>query len=386
MDATSTTHDRTRGWVFYLFGWVLVALLFALGRSPEPTVSAVSWWVFAAELCRWMLWAALVPGVVRATRWIGSRRGALSGHPVGQLALHASVALAFTLFATGTLTLAFVGLGAAQGGPGGDGLLRPAFQQASLSYHLLTYLAIAIAIFAARCFDRSRGRALRTTALEAQLAQARLQALKAQLHPHFLFNTLNAISALMHRDVDSADRMIALLSDLLRVSLDKDDRHQVSLREELEILERYLAIERIRFRDRLRVEIDVERPCYDALVPRLILQPLVENSVIHGIALQSTAGLIAIRARRKGNRLAVSVSDDGPGLLEEPPLREGVGLSNTRARLAELYGSDHRLALERAAVGGLEVIIEVPFEQQPRFPRDSFPPALSPKNAGLTDT
>ncbi len=363
-------HDRTRGWgwILYLCAWVLIALLFAFGRSPGPGASSVTGWVVTAELCRWLLWAALAPGILRSTRWIARRRGAFFS-PVGKTLLHGLAALAFTLAATGVLTLAFTGLRAAQGGSAGDGSIEAAFHQAPLFYNLLTYLVLVTAILAARSFDRSRGRALRTTALEAQLAQARLQALKAQLHPHFLFNTLNAISALMHRDVESADRMIALLSDLLRVSLDKDDRHQVSLREELEILERYLAIERIRFRDRLRIEIDVERPCYDALVPRLILQPLVENSVIHGIALQSTAGLIAIRARRKGNRLAVSVADDGPGLLEEPPLREGVGLSNTRARLAELYGSDHRLALERAAVGGLEVNIEVPFEQQPRFPR-----------------
>ena len=118
-----------------------------------------------------------------------------------------------------------------------------------------------------------------------------------QLQPHFLFNTLNAISALMHRDVDAADRMISLLSDLLRFSLERDDRHQVSLAAELEFLNRYLAIEKIRFRDRLAVEIDVEPPCLAAQVPRLILQPLVENSIKHGIAMRSAAGRIAIRAR-----------------------------------------------------------------------------------------
>ena len=368
----STHNDRFRGWALYLGCWVLVALLFAFGRATDPGSPAVSGFAIGSELCRWLLWAALAPGILRATQWISSRRGSVTGHPIGKAVLHGFSALVFSSFATVLLTLTFAGLQLLQGsGPLGAERLQAALDRVPPFYNLLTYLAIAAAIHTGRFFDRSRGRAMRTTALEAQLAQARLQALKAQLHPHFLFNTLNAISALMHRDVESADRMIALLSDLLRVSLDKDDRHQVSLREELAILERYLAIERIRFRDRLRIEIDVERPCYDALIPRLILQPLVENSVIHGIALQSTAGLISIRARRTGNRLSVTVADDGPGLLEESPLKEGVGLSNTRARLAELYGSDHRLTLERATVGGLEVGIEVPFEFQPRFPDGS---------------
>ncbi|MCG8458675.1 MAG: histidine kinase, partial [Holophagales bacterium] len=235
-----------------------------------------------------------------------------------------------------------------------------------LEYNLVVYFGIMATIQAFLYHTRFRRRELKASRLEAQLAMARLEVLKMQLHPHFPFNTLNAISALMHRDVHAADRMITLLSDLLRLSLDKDDRHQVPLGNELEFLERYLAIEKIRFRDRLVVRMDIDPSCLEAQVPRLILQPLVENSIRHGIAVHSAASLVAVRARRKGNRLDLSVSDDGPGMSSGKPSREGVGLANTRARLEQLYGDDHRFALERAETGGLRVHMEIPFEEAPR--------------------
>lgn len=348
--------ERGRGIVgalAFLAGWTLLGLAVALGNAASPIEDAAPG-ALLSETLRWLTWGLLSPWIYAASRHAGRRRAAMAA------LLNTVYGIAF--FA------AITGVGIAR-----RAWLSPSTEllpRHELIGDLLIYLGIGMAIFAYHHRERSRGRAIRTSALEAQLAQARLQALKAQLHPHFLFNTLNAISALMHRDVDSADRMIALLSDLLRVSLDKDDRHQVSLKDELGFLERYLAIERIRFRDRLTVDIDVETGCSAALVPRLILQPLVENSIIHGIALQSTAGLIAIRARRKGNRLVVSVADDGPGLLGDRPSREGVGLSNTRARLAELYGAEQRVILERAAEGGLQVTLEMPFEHTPRFPVD----------------
>ncbi len=217
-----------------------------------------------------------------------------------------------------------------------------------------------------RPHDAPREGELAASRLESQLAQANLRMLKMQLHPHFLFNTLNAISSLMHSDVEAADRMIVRLSDLLRMALEKDDRHQVPLESELDFLHRYLAIEQIRFRDRLKVDIDVEPVCLPAQVPRLILQPLVENAIRHGIAMRSAAGRLAIRARRRGARLELSVADDGPGLPPNRPLRPGVGLANTQARLAQLYGGDGSLELVDGEGGGFEVVVEIPFEKQPR--------------------
>jgi sensor histidine kinase YesM len=205
---------------------------------------------------------------------------------------------------------------------------------------------------------------LRATQLETQLAQAQLQALKMQLHPHFLFNTLHAISALIDDDVKGARRMIARLSELLRLTLDNVGQQEVSLRQELEALERYLEIEQIRFQDRLTVRLAVAPETLDARVPNLVLQPIVENAIRHGIAPRSSAGNIEIRAERRDGMIELQVIDDGPGLQPgNEEFKEGVGLANTRARLRQLYGSDHRIEIKDADEGGLAVKLSIPFRQ-----------------------
>ena len=248
----------------------------------------------------------------------------------------------------------------------GPAVLRQT-NDAGVWYYVSVYLAVVAVIWGLTHREGLRRHELAASRLEGQLAQANLRMLKMQLQPHFLFNALNAVSALMHRDVDAADRMIAQLSDLLRLSLEKDERHQVRLDAELDFLHRYLAIEQIRFHDRLQVEIDVSPACLGAQVPRLILQPLVENAIRHGIAMRSAAGRLHISARRRDGRLALTVADDGPGLTPGRPLRPGVGLANTQARLDQLYGDDCSLELVNAEEGGLEVRLDVPFETEPRF-------------------
>ena len=176
--------------------------------------------------------------------------------------------------------------------------------------------------------------------LETQLAHAQLDALKMQLNPHFLFNTLNSVSSLMYVDVDAADAMLARLSDFLRLTLDRPIAPRIPLHQELDFVQRYLEIERIRFEERLRVTIDVERSAEDVLVPALLLQPLVENAIHHGIAKRAGGGAIAIRARREEKWLHLTVRDDGEGA---GAVRERVGLGNTRARLQALYADQHRL-------------------------------------------
>jgi signal transduction histidine kinase len=229
-------------------------------------------------------------------------------------------------------------------------------------------------------YRKYREREVRASQLEARLAQAQLQVLKMQLHPHFLFNTLHAISALLHLDVAVADRMIARLGELLRSALENAGTQEVSLKEELEFIKPYLEIEQARLGPRLVVHLDVDPETMDACVPNLILQPLVENAIRHGIAPHPEAGRIEIQVQREQAWLRLQVRDDGPGLSPEQQadLREGVGLSNTRARLQQLYGDAHRFDLGNAADGGLVVTLVIPFrEDATDFTRPEEGPNLS---------
>ncbi len=218
-----------------------------------------------------------------------------------------------------------------------------------------------------------RAREVDAAQLETRLMEAQLQALQCQLHPHFLFNTLHAISALVHRDPDRADAMIERLSDLLRLTLDKVGAQEVPLAEELEYLQAYLDIVQIHFGGRLEVRQAIDPETLDALVPYLVLQPIVENAVRHGLEPRLGTGLLTIAARRVGGVLRLVVSDNGRG-LPGPALDDahfGVGLSNTRARLERLHHGRHTLALTVNPEGGVIVTIEVPFRHAPA-------PAASP--------
>lgn len=199
--------------------------------------------------------------------------------------------------------------------------------------------------------------------LETRLAQAQLDALKMQIHPHFLFNTLNTISVLMQDDVAAANKMLIRLSELLRAALKSEKAQEVSLRQELEFLRGYLEIEQTRFQDRLRVDFDVEAETLDSLVPNLILQPLVENAIKHGIAPRAECGTIRVEARAHNGRVELSVSDNGTGLGggESKNESNGIGLSNTRARLEKLYGAQHNFEIVSPRSGGLEVRVTIPF-------------------------
>jgi two-component system, LytTR family, sensor kinase len=223
-------------------------------------------------------------------------------------------------------------------------------------------LAIIHAVEFQRRVTEQRTREAR---LEARLAEARLAALTAQLQPHFLFNTLHAISALMHRNVEAADRMLARLGDLLRSSLAAGDTNELPLEEELRLLDAYLDIARVRFADRLTIAVDVPPETRRALVPRFILQPLVENALQHGIGSREGAGCVRIEARNSGGRLRLTVADNGsaPSLSSGTFPREGIGLTNTRERLRERYGADHEFLLQAAPDGGLVATMNIPFRE-----------------------
>lgn len=199
-----------------------------------------------------------------------------------------------------------------------------------------------------------------TARLETQLAQAELHALTAQLQPHFLFNTLHAISSLMDEDVRAARRMLTRLSELLRQTLESTSTQELSLKRELDFVRGYLEIEQTRFADRLRVRYEVAAELLDAAVPKLILQPLCENALRHGILPKPEGGSLTIRARREGLAIELEVADDGIGSQE--PIREGIGLSNVRQRLLQLYGPAYGLALQARPEGGLVATVKIPFK------------------------
>ncbi|MSU23209.1 MAG: hypothetical protein EXS32_05215 [Opitutus sp.] len=253
------------------------------------------------------------------------------------------------------------GLGGPRGpGPGGFG---PLFSRANLSIPI--YLLLVTAAHAAAYYRRAQDRDRQALVLEAGLNQAKLDALRLQLQPHFLFNTLNAISTLVHRDANAADELIGDLSELLRLSL-LTTAHEVPLARELELLDCYLAIEQTRLGDRLRIVRAIEPAATSALVPTFVLQPLAENAVRHGLEPRSAPGTITISARREGGTLRLTVADDGVGLASgQGVARRGIGLANTEARLQALHGTSAKLELHTPPEGGLRAELTLPCRTTP---------------------
>jgi glucose-6-phosphate-specific signal transduction histidine kinase len=233
----------------------------------------------------------------------------------------------------------------------------------SAAMNLLVYAAGVALVQGLSIYEMYRERERRTLQLQGELATAHLEALRGQLQPHFLFNTLNTVTALLRRDPDGAERVITRLGDLLRISLQNTSRQEIPLHEELDFLDRFLEIQQVRFQDRLTVRRDVAPDTLDAAVPTLLLQPLVENAIKHGIEPNATAGVVTIRAQRRDEELLLEVCDNGNGLPAggAASLREGVGIANTRARLEQLYGEHHRFDLRDGDDGGVCVSITIPF-------------------------
>jgi two-component system LytT family sensor kinase len=273
---------------------------------------------------------------------------------------HLAIAFASALAWMASLTIVFsVVTGTAFSNP---------FRIANLSWftsNLFAYSLFVAIIHVVSFQERARESELHTALLQSQLSTARLETLKAQLHPHFLFNTLHTISELIHIDPKAADAMVIRLGRLLRLSLEYTGEAEVSLEREVEVLTVYLDLHRMRH-DRLEATIDIDPSLHGALVPPMIFQPLVENSLRHGINRRSTSGSISIVAERIGERLRLAVRDDGIGLPEH--LVEGVGLTNTRTRLAQLYDREESFVLRPRGGGGTEAIVEFPLRfQSPRL-------------------
>lgn len=228
--------------------------------------------------------------------------------------------------------------------------------------HVLSFWIVVGAVYVIDSLREARDRQIATAELEARLAEAQLQNLRLQLQPHFLFNALNTISSVMHEDVDRADVMLTQLSDLLRRTLRAANSQEVSLEEELAMLKSYLGIMEARFGDDLQVDFAIDPAVSQAMVPQLILQPLVENSIRHGRDAHSSRVDIHVRAAREDGRLLLQVSDNGPGIpdIEKSEWKKGIGISNTEERLEGLYGADHELLMENADGRGLIVSVRLP--------------------------
>ena len=343
--------------------WTIPGLLFGSQLFFHERIRGVyltSWdWLgyVVWQLVGWYFWAPVTPFVLLLGRRFPLRPPRL----LRGLALH--------LFVASLMTFAFAAWNTLFARP-----IAPSetvyeldpwwFMDAFLSqrFHtsLLTYFLILGVGYGIDFYRQQRARELRASQLEAQLAQAQLEALKMQLHPHFLFNTLNGIAMLVRKGGQrEAVSMLAGLSDLLRLALENSGTQLVSLKNELNFLERYLELQRIRFQDRLTVVMDVDAETLNAEVPNLILQPIVENTIRHGVEVSSEPVRVVIRARRQGELLQLEIEDDGPGFSESG--REGVGLTNTRQRLERLYGEQHRFTIGNGASKGVVAVLDIPF-------------------------
>jgi len=357
-------------WLIYFAIWTFVAL-FLISQGVARALyleQRIAWRIlFSVWLTDSYLWALLAPLV-----WTVSKR-----LPISRRRWWCAIPIHFVLsavFAVGEAAL-FALLTTALGLR-----IRPTFLATfrmvlpgDFHLNIVLYWAIVGIQHAFSVYCRSQEREteaaqlqLRTSELERQLDRATLSALRMQLHPHFLFNTLNAIVVLVRQGkTEDADQMLTNLSELLRRTLEEWENQEVPLRIEIEFLRLYLDIERVRFQDRLSIDLAFEPETLGALVPCFLLQPLVENAVRHGIAKSSAPGKVALRSRRIGSTLEFRISDDGPGFATTKDAnRYGVGLSNTRARLQQLYGRQQCLDLESPESGGTVATIRIPYRDE----------------------
>lgn len=345
----------------YAVAWTVIGLISATQANllwpasyppPASRLKLATW-----HLMVWYGWAALTPLILR----MGRRFSLEGGLWRFRTLLHAVAGIGFALthMCFFVWTWRVLEPRIALRASFTENLQQVMYQ--GIVFEWLIYWLVLGSSYGLDYYRRYRERDLAAEQLRRQLMEAQLRALKMQLHPHFLFNTLNTIATrVREHDNDNAVRMLAGLGDLLRYVLDRDDRQEALLEEELDFVERYLAIEQARFEERLTVHFRVMPETRAAVVPSFILQPLVENAIRHGVAPRASAGVIEIEAARLGDRLRVRVRDNGPGLPEDLSADdEGVGLRNTRARLERLYGDEHRFSLSNGE--GLTVELVIPF-------------------------
>jgi signal transduction histidine kinase len=331
-------------------------LVYGADGTPAPMLFIALW-----AATPWYFWAAVAPLVA----WLGTRIPVVRGNLLRSVPTHLGAALGLGLVSTVLVVILFVVTDAVPEEMAADPLwgLILFVSTWQLTINLLSYAAILGGSYAIDFYRRYQERELAASRLSQQLANAQLQALRMQLNPHFLFNAMNTVAMMVRKqENDAAVRTLAELSDLIRYVLEDTQSHEVPLRQELDFVRQYLALEQVRFSDRLNVRIDAPDDTLDARVPNLLLQPLVENAIRHGIARSAAASTVEIIVRRTNGQLAIEVLDDGPGLPNIPTTAGGgLGIHNTQERLKQMYGDQQEFHLRSREDRGAAASMKLPF-------------------------
>lgn len=345
--------------------WAVLGLLYGgpiYFEMRSEGMDHAAWRVFSWGILMWLAWAPLTPVIV----WFARRYSLLDGAWKKNLLVHLPAFLAMSVLHSAAATVITLSIDPFDGLGDSPKTFWPRFLSGvpgSFRSDLLIYGGVIGICYAFDYYRKYREREILATRLEAQLAQAQLDALRMQLHPHFLFNTLNSIAGLVRDQKNQAAvSMLVGLSDLLRHTLEHSSRQEVELREELNFIKLYLNIQQTRFSDRLRTEFDIDPATATALVPNLILQPLTENALRHGIANSAETGVVGISSKVQNGHLRLMVYDNGAGLRDGWQLKSsaGIGLANTAARLQQLYDDNHQFDIRNRDSGGVEVMIVMP--------------------------
>jgi two-component system LytT family sensor kinase len=355
-------------WLAILGVWAVLGLIYAGPIYLEVRgegMNHTAWRIFSWGVLSWCVWALLTPAMV----WLARRYSLVGAAGKRSLLVHIPAFLIFSAVHSAAAT--YITLALKPFGNMGDSPMTfwPRFlsrMKGAVGPDLLVYGAVLGVCYATDYYRKYREREFLASQLEAQLAQAQLDSLRMQLHPHFLFNTLNGIVGLVRDNKNQAAvSMLVGLSDLLRHALEHSSQQEVELREELNFIKLYLDIQQMRFSDRLQIEVDVDAGVMKALVPNLILQPLTENALRHGIGRSVASGLVGISAHNENGFLKLTVFDNGAGLASDWQLKSsgGIGLANTAARLQQLYGEKHRLDVRNREGGGVEVVVVIPYHE-----------------------
>lgn len=338
----------------------------SIGALTRPDHPAGPVYILAKNILYWATWALVIPVVgavvslVRTRRW--SMRRTLAAHAAIAVSLAGAHRLVLVVFDSAVAAWRF---GATPSVSAIVGALGRTDRMA-VEWELTMYAAVAAFATASGLLVESGDRALRQARIERELALSKLALLETRLQPHFLLNALHAVTALIRRDPDGAEEVVARLGRILRAHVETDSGSQVSMAEDLAALEDYLAIERRQMRDRLQVTLAIEPEALGALVPRLLVQPLVENAIRHGLQPRARGGSVRVAAQRVGDRLSVEVEDDGVGFGQSRRRGAGLGLGSARDRLQALFGEQHRFVVESVPGKGTRVAIGIPFQEAPR--------------------